>query len=241
MNDRYFISSHEKPAEGDIYADKSALVLAWLLRVGIKRTEFSLREVVKECEVSIGLVQRVFVLLVMNGFLETKGVRTAKTFSFKKSKSLLESWLNNYSFNKKCKIRNYNSAFQDRNALLKALLKSKMNNNVVLALHSAAEVHGYKNTNLNTLELYMLDPSDRSKLEEVLQLTPQERGYEVLLIEPYYKSWLNRSEESTKTGIKNSPILLTFLDLYHFPVRGQEQAEFIMERDPELKKIYQGN
>jgi hypothetical protein len=35
-----------------------------------------------------------------------------------------------------------------------------------------------------------------------------------------------------------SPPLLTFLDLYHFPLRGQEQAEFMAQRIPELKRIY---
>ncbi len=96
---------------------------------------------------------------------------------------------------------------------------------MALALHSSAEALGLKNTNLNTLELYMLDPSIRSKLEETLQLEPQERGYEVLLIEPYYKGLLNQGMEVHK-NIKICPLLLTFLDLYHFPLRGQEQAEF---------------
>ena len=50
---------------------------------------------------------------------------------------------------------------------------------------------GLKNTNLKDLELYVLDPSVRAKLENALQLEPQERGYEVLLIEPYYESLLN--------------------------------------------------
>ena len=39
-------------------------------------------------------------------------------------------------------------------------------------------------------------------------------------------------------SIKIAPILLTYLDLYHFPLRGQEQAEFMAERIPELKRIY---
>ncbi|MBS0629594.1 MAG: hypothetical protein JSS30_05140 [Verrucomicrobia bacterium] len=239
MNERYFVSSHKHPVEVDIYADKSALVLVWLLREGVRRAEFSLREIASEIGVSVGLVQKVIGALVLKGLLQTKGVRTAKKFSFKKSKSLLESWLNNYSFNKKCKIRNYYSAFQEKSDLIDALSRSKFNKKVVLGLHSAAELHGYKNTNLNTLELYMLDPSDRFELEKILQLTPQERGYEVLLIEPYYKTWLSKATESG--NIKISPILLTFLDLYHFPLRGQEQAEFISERNPELKQIYRGN
>ena len=35
-----------------------------------------------------------------------------------------------------------------------------------------------------------------------------------------------------------APPILTFLDLFHFPLRGQEQAEFMAERIPELKRIY---
>ena len=191
MKGRFLVSSNEDPAEGNIYADKSALILDWLLREGIKRQGFSLREVAKEIEVSVGLVQRVFGILVLKGLLQTEGMRTAKKFFFKKSKLLLESWLEHYSIAKKCKMRTYRSGLSEKAELLDALKKSKLSQKVALALHSAAEAHGYKNTNLNTLELYMLDPAARSKLEDVLQLEPQERGYEVLLIEPYYESLLN--------------------------------------------------
>ncbi len=38
--------------------------------------------------------------------------------------------------------------------------------------------------------------------------------------------------------INVSPSILTFLDLYNFPLRGQEQAEFMAVRLPELKRIY---
>ena len=107
-----------------------------------------------------------------------------------------------------------------------------------MALHSAAEGYGYKNTNLKTLELYILDPSIREKLEEILQLEPQEKGYEVLLIEPYYKT-LAKQGVKDNNGIGICPILLSFLDLYHFPLRGKEQAEFIAQRAPEIKQIYQ--
>ena len=108
---------------------------------------------------------------------------------------------------------------------------------MILALHSAAEALGLKNTNLEGLELYILDPSIRAKLENALQLEPQERGYEVLLIEPYYKMLLKQNRKDGKE-IGICPLLLAFLDLYHFPLRGQEQAEFIAQRAPELKRIY---
>ncbi len=237
MIGRFLVSSNEDPAESNIYADKSALILDWLLRVGIDKKGFSLREAAKETGVSLGLVQKVFEVLIFKGVLKTEGVRTAKRFYFKKPILLLNNWLEHYSIAKKCKMRTYRSAFQGKAELLEALNKSKLSPKVALALHSAAEAHGFKNTNLNTLELYVLDSAIRPKLEDLLQLEQQDRGYEVLLIEPYYKSLLENSMGLYK-GMKICPVLLTFLDLYHFPLRGQEQAEFMAERIPELKQIY---
>lgn len=239
MKGRFLIGSKESIVEGNIYADKSSLILDWLLKEGIDKKKFSLREIAKGRKVSVGLVQRVFEVLVLNGLLKTEGVRTAKKFFFKKPNFLLKTWLEQYRIVKKCKMRTYRSGFQGKEEMLEALRKSKLNQKVALALHSSAEAYGCKNTNLNTLELYVLDPTIRTELENILQLEPQDRGYEVLLIEPYYKSLLNFSIGSSN-NVKNSPALLTFLDLYHFPLRGQEQAEFMTERIPELKRIYKG-
>lgn len=237
MEGRFLIGSNEKPLERNIYSDKSAVVLDWLLREGIKSRELSVRNVSKEAGVSLGSVQRTFRTLVLKGIVQAEGIRTAKKFLLKDPKGLLEGWLEHYSIVKKCKMRTYHSGFQDKAELLEAIQKSNLSNKVALALHSAVEAHGYKNTNLNTLELYVLDPLVRPQLEKKLLLEPQERGYEVLLIEPYYKSLLKNTSESD-LGINISPSILTFLDLYHFPLRGQEQAEFMAERLPELKRIY---
>jgi hypothetical protein len=234
---RFVVSSSEDSIESNIYADKSALVLDWLLREGVQKPEFSLREAAKDVGASVGLVQRIFGILVLKGLLQTEGIRTAKKFFFKKSKLLLENWLDHYNIAEKCKIRTYHSALQGKSELLEHLRKSELGSKVALALHSAAEAHGYKNTNLDTLEIYLLDPSIRPKLETILQLEPKERGYEVLLIEPYYKNLLKTDIEMVK-GLQVSPLLLTFLDLYHFPLRGLEQAEFMAERSPKLKQIF---
>lgn len=39
MEGRFLIGSNEKPMEWNIYSDKSAMVLDWLLREGIKSRE----------------------------------------------------------------------------------------------------------------------------------------------------------------------------------------------------------
>lgn len=237
MRGRFLASSNEDPAEGNVYADKSSLVLDWLLRKGLSEESFSLRSVAKETGVSLGLVQRVFAILTLKGFLQVEGIRTTKRFAFKKPKELLESWLEHYSIVKKCKIRTYASALSGKPEWFKALKKSGLDQNVVLALHSAAEAHGYKNTNLKGLELYIVNPSIRTKLENALQLEPQERGYDVLLIDPYYKMLIKKNKKNSKE-IDICPLFLTFLDLYHFPLRGQEQAEFIAQKASEIRRVY---
>ena len=237
MKGRFLSISNEHPPEGNVYADKSSLVLDWLLREGLSRESFSLREVARDARVSLGLVQRIFNILVLKGLLQVEGIRTAKRFSFNNPKKLIESWLERYSIVKKCKIRTYRSALSGKSGWFKALKKAGLGADVILALHSAAEALGLKNTNLEGLELYVLDPSIKAKLENALQLEPQERGYEVLLIEPYYKMLLKKNRKGSKE-IGICPLLLTFLDLYHFPLRGQEQAEFMTQRASELKHIY---
>ena len=239
MKGQFLVGFQKAFVEGNIYADRSALVLDWILRIGVDRPQFAIREVVRDRSVSVGLVQKVFEVLVMHGFLQTVGVRTAKRFTIKKPELLLKNWLDHYSIVKKCKMRTYKTGFSNTQEVLKELMNSDFKNKVALSLHAAAEVYGTKNTNLQTLEFYLLDSGVRPQLEEFLQLEPQERGYEILLIEPYYKSLLKYSlKDQSIEKMAVSPTLLTFLDLYHFPLRGIEQAEFMAERLPELKRIY---
>lgn len=233
MKGRFLLSETNKSiVERNIYADKSSLVLEWLLLHGVKKKQFSLREVEDATGVGLGTVHRVFETLVFNGYLQTVGLRTNKKFLVKNATRLLQDWLEKYSLVKKCRMFAYSTGFQSREQVIEALLQSGLDQNVVLALHSATEKLKCKNTNLQQLEFYLLKPDMRAKIEKVLKLSPKEKGYDVLLIEPYYKTMLNKQVQF------HTSALLTFLDLYHFPLRGIEQAEFMAERIPELKRIY---
>lgn len=124
MIGRFLVKSSNDSKEGNIYADRSALVLDWLLRIGIDKETFSLREVAQETGVSVGLVQRTFGTLVQQEILDTEGYRTSKKFILKKARILLNSWQEQYNVVKKCKMRTYRSAFQDRDELVDVLKKS---------------------------------------------------------------------------------------------------------------------
>ena len=236
MIGRFLLTPKQVFVEGNIYANRSSLILDWLLCVGIERKAFSIREVAREIGVSIGLVQKILAALALQGVLKTSGLRTAKRFSLQRPLLLLNGWINQYHIVKKCKLWTYRSHLGNRAELLEALKQTGLQKKVVLALHSATEMHKCKCTNLSTTELYLMDPSLRPKVEKALQLEHQEHGYEVLLIEPYYTGLLARTGTSDMPLRVSSP-LLTFLDLFHFPLRGREQAEYMAQKIPELRRI----
>lgn len=243
MKGHFLISPLNKSiVERNIFADKSSLVLEWVLLKGIEKEDFSLREVAHATGVGLGSVHRVFESLVLKGFLQTIGIRTNKKFSVKNPEGLLLDWIEAYSLVKKCRMFAYSTGFQNREQVMDALILSGLEQKVVLALHSSAEAHKCKNTNLQQLELYLIQTNIKPKLEKSLKLSPKERGYDVLLIEPYYKAMLNQCITKEKDGSKKhlfyAPALLTFLDLYHFPLRGIEQAETLAQRISELRRIY---
>lgn len=223
-------------AEINVYADKSASILEWLLVEGVDRKIFSISEVHRDIGVSIGLIQKVFKQLIFYGYLKTEGFATSKRFILSKPKALLDSWMESYDVTKKCKIWSYISAYRGRKELFEALRKSGLTEQVVAALHSAADLHKCSNSNLDTLELYVPDMKNKTMIEKALRLEPQNRGYDVLLIEPYYKQMVRSCLQPGKQLHQTRPIL-TYLDLFHFPLRGVEQAEYLAENSNELNRI----
>ncbi|MEI7488872.1 MAG: type IV toxin-antitoxin system AbiEi family antitoxin [Chryseobacterium sp.] len=221
--------------EVDVFADRSSLIMAWLLLRGVSIDSFQIREVSKEVGVSLGLVQKVFEYLTYKGWLKADGLRTSKSFSVKNASEIISAWVSKYDLSKKKRFYTYRSSLE-KSELIQRIEKSKLKNEVLLCLNSACEAHKRSFTNLKGLELYCLSAGSRESLVKSLQLEPQEYGYEVLLVEPYYKAMIeSESVGSWKLAcsgkLKATSPLLTFLDLYHFPLRGREQAEHLMKTE----------
>jgi predicted transcriptional regulator len=225
---------HPEKPPANIFADKSALLLHSLLHLK-EEEKFQIREIARSLSLSHGLVQRVVYQLVHAGIIESEGQRTAKKYRMIRSGKLLRQWISMYSILKKCILYNYASAYSVKE--IEKILKAGKINNHVLALHSATRFYKYSFTNLSTLELYIHSDEDRITLEKKLYLEPQETGYKVLLIKPYYKSILYNNSIS-HAGMKLSSPILTFLDLYDFPLRGREQAEYLLRKHPALEHLY---
>ncbi|MCB0323265.1 MAG: helix-turn-helix domain-containing protein [Bdellovibrionales bacterium] len=216
----------------NIFAKRSGLVLFDLLS---GEEELSVRELSRATGVSVGQVQKIIAALVYDGFVKSDGVRTAKTYRLEKRGPLFRKWLSSYSIADKCKLYTYNSGYAV-DELYSRLESSKSAASVSLCLHSAARAMEKSFTTLENLELYLRAPEKRIALEKELRLEPCERGYQVLFIEPYYKTIIEKRSEA-KGKLSVSPPLLTVLDLWHFPLRGQEQAEHLLRSHPDLRRL----
>lgn len=220
--------------EIDIYSNKSSLILFWLLAYHdqIQKNGFSVNEMARLTGTSIGLVHKVVKQLEYIGIIVSKGLRTNKKFYLKSPDQLLVSWVKEYNLIKKTKTKGF-AAFDTSNDKL----------NLIPALHSAsAEYFKLKTTNLRLKEFYLLNWSKLPKIIDQLNLQELDRGYEILLIKPYYSTLIERLADEVQRETWMKPYaLLTILDLLHFPVRGIEQAETLFRKTDYIKSICSWN
>lgn len=217
----------------NVFAKQSGLLLHHLLMRADK--EFRLREIAREVGLSHGLVQRVISELLHVGIVESEGVRTAKRYTLRKPKLLLQNWLENYSIMDKCRFYNYSSGYSVAE-IEEKLRRRKESEDFVLALHTAARALKCVFTNLATVELYCKSEAAHEELRDILRLESIDRGYDVLVIEPYYQSIVAEESSLLDELLVSSP-LLTLLELYHFPLRGKEQAEHLIRSHEQLKPL----
>jgi len=218
--------------EINIYSNKSSLILFWLLayRDQIQKEGFSVNELARLTSTSIGLVHKVIKQLEYVGVVTSKGLRTNKKFYLKYPDKLLMDWVKEYNLIKKTKTKGF--AFFDTK-----LITGKLD--LVPALHTASvEYFKLKTTNLSLQEFYLLDWDKLPNISSQLKFVELDRGYEVLLIKPYYLTLIERvSNEAQKAKWIKPYALLTVLDLLHFPVRGLEQAETLFRKTDYIKSI----
>lgn len=229
------LSINQMGSEIDVYSNKSSIILFWLLvnNKHLKENGFSINELSRVTSLSIGLVHKVIRQLEYNGIIVVKGLRTNKKFFLKSADKILVEWVKNYNLIKKTKTKGYSFS---------SLNKKEINLNklgLFPALHTAAsDLLKVKSTNIRSKEYYLLDWDKIGHVESNLNLEELDRGYELLLIKPYYSELLKKiTHASFGDDWFNAYAILTFLDLCHFPLRGVEQAEVMFRKNEILKSI----
>ncbi len=230
-----------KPHLANFFSKKGALALFWLFASqengnGRNSQQFSINQIARETGVRPFTVYRIFKELEYEGIIKTHGLRTKKRFCLAEPKELMTRWLLSYQIQKKAVFHGYRvSDPKNFNKVQNKIIEYEG----VPALHTAARmIYKARATNLMNAEIYLRPRSSFDKIVHEYKLIELDRGYELLLIEPYYFGLVEHFYLKSKNPIwKAAYALLTFLDLYHFPLRGREQAEVLFRSVPVFRNI----
>ncbi len=188
------------------------------------------RDFEKEFGVGRAHAAKVLSELRAKGFVG--GVRSGRlAYSILQNKEeLLEEWLKVYKFELN-EAHLYYSTREDILSRLKEYFAGKKEpNQYALTLHTGANlITSYVNTQTIYCYLPVADFKRASlDLRQVLDLKELKTGGNFYLINPYYRSATFFNAQAIK-GYNVVSNLQLYLDLYHYPQRGRDHAEYLLK------------
>lgn len=210
-----------------IFSDKATVIIRAMLSE--PKRQWTVRDFEKEFNVGRSRAAQVLAELRKKGFVG--GVASGRmAFSrLTDREGLIKEWLRVYTFE-----LNENHLYYSENDILKKmktfLQNKKWDDKYALTLHTGANlISNYVNTPVT----YCYLDSDRFKemsleIRQGLNLKELKTGGNVCFIRPYYKNsvFLHKQEIKGLSVVSN---LQLYLDLYHFPQRGREHADYLLK------------
>lgn len=220
-----------------IFSDKATIVIRAMLSQPDKK--WVARDFEKGFGVGRARAAAVLSLLRKKGFIE--GIHSGRlAYSvLQNRKSLLDEWLKFYNF----ELNNaylYYSPHGDLLPRLKNFFEAeKLPNGYALTLHTGANlITNY----VNTPAVYCYLRSERFDevsldLRQALDLKELKKGGNFYLIKPYYKNGVFFNNQTVK-GYNVVSDLQLYLDLYNFPQRGRDHAQYLLKTLKEEGKSF---
>jgi len=190
--------------------------------------EWKVRELVKKCRISIGLISRTLSFLDKLGFVERVNRGRIGYTRLIKKKELLELWVKNYDFSLN-KVQSFYSPDEKILEKVRNFFREKgLDEFYALTLHIGAnfitcymlaeDVYIY----LNHRSFYKIV----SEMQDRILLRQLVRGGNVHFVYPYYtNSVFHNVRKITKYRVVSN--LQLYLDLYNFAPRGREHGEYL--------------
>lgn len=211
-----------------IFSDKASIIIRAMLEEPNRR--WTVRDFEKEFNIGRSRSADVLSGLRRKGYVGgIPSGRLAYSVLINK-KELLEEWSKLYSFDFN-KIYLYYSSDK---AILPRLKKYFENNGIVdkyaFTLHTGANlITNYVNTDSVYCYLDVQNFKDLAlDLRQALDLKELKRGGNFFLIKPYYKKSVFIKRKKIK-GYYSVSYLQLYLDLWNFPQRGREHAEYLLK------------
>jgi hypothetical protein len=220
----------EKVVDKNPFAEKRKLktifkpVSSRILRVLLEepKKKWKILELSKVAKVSLGQTSNVFRWLIDEEYLR----KDKKFYSLIEPGKLLDEWSQNYLYTQN-KMSAYYSFEQNLEKLLKNISQVSKDKDLkyALTLLSGASLVAPFVRGVSGLQMYIGDTGDLSKWVRLLNLRPVESGSNISLYIPYDEGVFYKTQKIDDIVVVGS--IQLYLDLYNYPTRGKEQAEFL--------------
>jgi AraC-like DNA-binding protein len=203
-----------------LFAPVSSRIHRVLLENAERR--WKLRDLAQEADMSIGLVHRVVQRLLDETFLE----RQDRLLVLRDPAGLLAAWREAYEYSQNS-IRVYHAAARTPKQLMQRIAEAarQMPGRYAFTLHAGASLVA-PFVRFTDVHVYTDEPAEA--WIDALGLREVEFGGNLSLIQPYDAGLYYRAREVDGAIVVGD--IQLYLDLYHYPARGREQADFLRQR-----------
>ena len=222
----------EKRQQRDPFSDKASLILRELLKN--RDRLWGIREIAQKTGLDPGYVSRMGKSLEESGYV----VRIDRKLKIRSQQELLDDWVRAYEL-KKNELKPFFVMAPDAKSIIQRFTKMRIPKDFKYALSvqagaSLVAPHAV----FKEVHIYVENSQSIEFFQNELELTETDQGSNLVLMLPYYKHSVFYDCREIE-GVPVVSDIQLYLDLYKYPVRGQEQAEYLF--DKKLKSIISGN
>ena len=222
----------EKRQQRGPFSDKASLILREFLKNGDRL--WGIREIAQKTGLNPGYVSRMGKSLEESGYL----VRIDRKLKIQSRQELLDDWVRAYDL-KKNELKPFFVMASSVKSIIQRLSAMRIPKDIRYALSvqagaSLVAPHAV----FKEVHMYLENSQGIDFFENELELTETDQGSNLVLMLPYYKHSVFYDSREIN-GLPVVSDIQLYLDLYKYPVRGQEQAEYLFEK--KLKSTFSGN
>jgi len=139
---------------------------------------------------------------------------------------LLDEWCQNYTYTQN-KMFTYYSFEQKLEKLIEKVVRISEDEDLkyTITLLSGASLVAPFIRGISSLQMYVTDSENLSEWVRLLDLGPVESGSNISMYIPYDEGVFDKTQKIDDIKIVGN--IQLYLDLYNYPTRGREQAEFL--------------
>jgi hypothetical protein len=209
-----------------VFSDKASLVIRYAL--DSPGQPLRVRELARELGLSPAWVSQVLKRLVFMGYAATLGEGTV----ISRPLDLLNDWAESYNFARQNDLRSFFCDAPTPQQVIEraASIPDKPIGRYALTLHAGASLVA-PFAEFHEVHIYVDPTVLRDEIEEqwiaALGLPPVDAGGNVYLTWPYYKEGAFYDRRKIN-GVWVASDLQLYIDLYNYPIRGREQAQYLL-------------